>query len=82
MSCWVLIAGAIAGRDKVQRIDSCANRPPEKAACTSPASPEDTGRCCQSSPVAGEEATRCCSVHSYVAKPEPVEGRRRSPGPS
>ncbi|KAJ8645917.1 hypothetical protein MRB53_007665 [Persea americana] len=73
---------AIDERDKVQRIDFCANRSPEKAAYTPPSSQDDTGRDCQSSPVTREETAGRCSVHDYVSETKPVEGRRRSPEPS
>ncbi|KAJ8629670.1 hypothetical protein MRB53_022993 [Persea americana] len=68
--------GAIAGRDKVQKIDLCGNRSREKAACRPPSSPDDTGHDHQSSPIVGEEAARRSNVHGYVAETEPVEGKR------
>ncbi|XXG45121.1 hypothetical protein AAC387_Pa02g0288 [Persea americana] len=82
VSCLVLIVGAIARRDKVQRIDLCANRSLEKAACTPPSSSDDVGHGRQSLPVTGEEAARRYSVHGYVAETEPVKERKRSLGPS
>ncbi|KAJ8621399.1 hypothetical protein MRB53_029928 [Persea americana] len=74
--------GAIAGRDKVQRMDFYANRSLEKAACTPPSLPDEAGHGRQGSLVAGEKTARRCSIHIYVAEIKPIEGRRKSPGPS